>query len=90
MGTTVPQSSRTPPARRPVAATLLFKRPIAEEGDETLAFERHVHVFELGETEIAAFRNSTRRVCTDVAANGHRGPAFGSDCIGIEIRWPSA
>jgi hypothetical protein len=43
----------TPPARRPVAATLLLESAVAEEYHQPLAGQGHVHVLQFGKAEIA-------------------------------------
>ena len=75
-----------PPARGPIAAALLFKRPVTEKRDDALALERHVHVFEFSEAEIAAFGNSSCRMRIDMAADRSSRAAIGADRIGIEVR----
>src|SRR5690606_27494470 len=74
-----------PPARGPVLAALLLERAVAEEGDQALARERHVHVLQPGEAEVAAFADRAGRVRPGMAAQRHGGPAVGVDRVAVEI-----
>ena len=64
---------------------LLLERAVAQEGDEAFARQRRMDVLDLGEAEIAAFRDGAGRARPGMAAERDRCIAVGVDGIGIEI-----
>jgi len=74
-----------PPARNPVAAALLFRGAIGEEGHQRLARQGHVRVLQFGETEIAALGDTACGMRIDVTAQRRQRAAVGGLAIAVEI-----
>ncbi len=75
----------TPPARNPVAATLLLGRAVGQECHQRLARQRNVSILQFGEAQVAAFGNATGGMSIDVAAQRRGRAAIAGLVIAIEI-----
>ena len=85
VGRDQPTILRAPPAGRPVAPPLLLEGAVGQERHQALARQRHVHVLQLGESEIASLGEAARGVGVDVAAEGRVLPAVLREEVGVVV-----
>ena len=74
-----------PPARRPVAAALLLEGAVTEKAHQLLARQRHVHILQAGEAQIAAFADAAGGMDIDMAAQRRGRTSVRPDLVTVEV-----